>query len=191
MSRTYKEFIEDIKNIVNNYVGKVDEDAYQHITNDIKKYLNSYTPKIPAEYEARPGVVAVNLPEGETDRINSMYVITYHIVFKTDERSTKGLVTGRVLRVEVETGLPDDFLDVDIYELPQIVHYILAKQCRNYYMIELKKLRQKLDECQKIIENYDKSIVNESLPIIDILMKATAEKSTEEQKRIIDKYVFI
>ena len=163
---TFKQLIDDVKKITNKYVGKVDKKGYKHIAEDIAAHID--TLEFVSELKSDLGVVMINTEEDEeqfitdTSNIGEKYIIIYHINFKPDKRSTTNGVTGKILSIDVESQLPEKFLDWDIVDIPQAIHYMLAKEHRERCLREIKELQEQLQSYQEGVNKFESIMKSES-----------------------------
>lgn len=160
MDYTYRQLIADVERITNQYVGKVDKLAYIHIMEEIAAHIDTldFVSELKATKQAS---VVIDTTENEeeyvtsTSNIGSKELITYHIEWKPDGRSSNGGTTGKILSINVKNHLADEFLDLDIVDIPQVIHYMLAKEHRERCLREIKELEEQLQSYKAGVQKFE------------------------------------
>lgn len=169
----YSDFVDNIENICKKYVGKTNGNAYNDINDEITRYYDSL------EYDNhhwsfrfKPGCVVFDTDTNtdsrysdisvNTDNIGNMDILEYDITWKEDKRSTRGKKTNKILDVTVKSLLPDEFLDWYLADIPQGVHYLIAKNQRMKLVEEKEKLKKQLEQDMIEIDKFENVMKSEA-----------------------------
>lgn len=89
-----------------------------------------------------------------------MELLEYKINWKLDKRNNNP--TGTIISIEIIDKAPEEFKSWSLIDIPQCVHYLLAKQKRQQQLEKIVEYKKMIAKCKDGVSKFEDIMQSES-----------------------------
>ncbi len=164
---TWKAFTEEVGNIVKQHIGTCNKKAYGDIAKEVQEYVDSISFDNWCDgLKSRGGQIVFDTTEHNEEfvtrfsNIGEMELLEYKINWKLDKRNNNP--TGTIISIEIIDKAPDEFKSWNLIDIPQGVHYLLAKQKRQEQLEKIAEYEKMIAKCKDGVSKFEDIMQSES-----------------------------
>lgn len=157
---SWKAFTEKVKEISNKYIGTCNKKAYGDIAREVQEYIDDISfDNSCSELKSLGGQIILDTRETDkeyvvsTSNIGEMVLFEYEIEWKRDKRNNNP--TGTILNIKFSEKAPDVVMGLDLIDIPQCVHYLLAKNNREMQLKKIAEYEDMIARCKEGVVKFE------------------------------------